>query len=642
MSEHHITAPATAAMSTVPDWDAVRARVARPGWARDVLAALREDFEHWRPRLRVPGPDQASAWTHHYFCDDDGESLVFDPDLPDEHVCPACGRVYRGEPWDGAWRTRMHNQAAAQAQRAALLARLDDDAARRDIAVDVVTEIVTRYAADYRRYALHGVNVGTARVGPQNLDESVWVIALLRAVRWAGPLLSGATHAAARALAVEVAEVLRPQLGMIHNIHCWIVAALAECAVVAGDEELLQEVTTGPLGAREQILQGIHPEGLWFEVNPAYHFYAVNALLSFVEVAGVAALAGEPAARLLRAVQAPAELAYSDGRVPAYGDGWPDTFLGGFAQTAEVASALLPGAESIAAAYVDDRPDGLELWFGAGRVGDAAAALTGRRTVGALVLGADTLTADAPATPGSFVWPGPGIGVLRRDGVRVAMRFGPDSGWHDHHDKLAVDAECGSWRSLDLGTTGYGSDLTVFMRSQVAHNLLVVGERPQPKHEGELLHADESTLVARSRWNDAEVRRTLRLTGDGWTDEVEATAAVGTPLEWVFHGDGVVVAESAAGGAAGEVVALPDDDLGHGWLTDARSLPVDDGVTTVTWDHPDAPRLRLELPPGWTAFCAVGAANPNGLPLGVVGARGPAGTPTSSIRARFSRAAVAP
>ncbi|WP_420113164.1 hypothetical protein [Pseudactinotalea sp.] len=617
------------AVSLTPDWDRVRSRVAHPGWAATTLASVREDFEHWRRHLQLPGPDSVSAWTHHYFCDDDGAPLGFDPDSPAAHRCTECGRTYTGEPWDGGWRTRMHNAAASQAVRAALLARTAPDEESEATAVGVLTEILTHYATHYGSYELHGVNVGKGRVTPQNLDESVFTIGLLRSVRWAGPLLPESVHAAMRGFAGEVAAVLEPQLGMIHNIHCWIVAALAECAVVTGDAALLETATHGPFGARQQLLQGMHPEGLWFEVNPHYHFYTVNALLSFLEAAGPEALAGEPAARLLRAVEAPAELAYSDGRIPAYGDGWPNSFLGTFAQTAEVAAALLPGAgPALAARYLDDRPAHVQVWFGANHVDGTSPERIGRYTVGAVVFGADSLPEPDDGDPPSFVWPGPGIGVLRAPGVRVAMRFGPDAGWHDHHDKLAVDVECGDWRSLDLGTTGYGSDVTVWMRSQVAHSVLIVGEAPQPKHAGELVHGDAHSLIARSAWNDAEVTRSLQLNDAGWTDEVTVTCEPGTALEWVFHGDGRVLAED------GPSLELPDDQLGHGWLTEVRALPVADGVVSLTWDHPDAPRLRLALPPGWTAYRAEAPANPNGLPLGVVGARGPAGA-TTTVRASF-------
>ncbi|WP_206674171.1 heparinase II/III family protein [Pseudactinotalea suaedae] len=495
----------------------------------------------------------------------------------------------------------------------------------------MLTAIVTHYATHYSAYELHGVNVGKARVTPQNLDESIWAIGILRSVRWAGPLLSPAVHDAARSLAAEVTAVLEPQLGMIHNIHCWIVAALAECAVTTDNERLLSTAVDGPFGARNQLLEGMHPEGLWFEINPHYHFYTVNALLSFVETVGTQALSGEPLSRLRRAVSAPAQLAYSDGRIPAYGDGWPDTFLGTFAQTAEVASALLPGAgPEIVADYVDDRPAPVQLWAGANHVGGPAPRRSGRYSVGALLYGADTIPDRGAAGASSFVWPGPGIGVLRGAGVRLGLRFGPDAGWHDHHDKLAVDVELGTWRSLDLGTSGYGAAITRWMRSQVAHNVVVVGDADQPKHAGELVEFDDGSLVARSTWNGAEVRRTLGLTQDGWTDEMDIVCEPGTTLEWVFHGDGVVLA------AGGDALEFTDDDLGHGWLADVRTIPAVRGRVSVRWDHEDAPGLDLELPPGWSAYRARADANPTGLLLGVVGAKGPAEARTI-LRARFTR-----
>ncbi|GAA2894761.1 hypothetical protein GCM10010517_59470 [Streptosporangium fragile] len=605
-----------------PDWARVRRRVATRPWAAGVLAAVREDFSRWARDLVIPGPDGQSAWAHTYFCDADGAPLTFGVTTPERHVCPQCGRTYTGDPWDGAWRTKMHNAVAAQAQRAALLVRLSEDPRETAAARGELERIFATYSRDYLSYEPHGANAGQGRVQPQCLDEAVWAVGLLRALRWAGDVLTPATSAAVDDTARVISDLLRPQFGLIHNIRCWLVAALAECAARLRDEELLAWCRDSEFGAEAQIREGFHPEGLWYEINPHYHYYAVSALLSYREAAGPAGLSAESALRLSRAITAPPHLAYSDTRLPAYGDGWPECYVGDFAPQAEAAWTIVPEEPvDLAPYYTRPRPAPVRLWSGAQSPSAAPAELTGRSSVAALVFGPDDIAPAAVAgNGGSFVWPHAGIGLLRSTRVRLAMRFGPDSGWHDHRDKLNVDVETATgWSSLDLGTSGYGSEFTTWMRSPVAHNLVIVDGRRQPEHAGRLLESSERHLVAESAWDGHVLRRAVSVDEDGWTDEHTAALAGPGGIEWVFHGDGAFTPEGAG---AGEPVRLRGD-VGHDWLRDACRLEIPpDRRLRGAWSVDGSPRLVLTVPDGFEVYTAVADGNPTGRPLGVLLLRG--------------------
>ncbi|WP_431896448.1 heparinase II/III domain-containing protein [Nonomuraea sp. bgisy101] len=614
-----------------PRWPAILRRVETRPWAATILAAIRADFTRWTRELVIPGPERPSAWSHHYFCDGDGAPLVFDAATPARHACSLCGRVYLGEPWDGAWRTTMHNAAAVQAQRAALLVRLSNGQEPRA----ELERIAAVYARDYLAYEPHGVNAGTGRVLPQSLDEAVWAVGMLRALRWAGDALSPATCLAVDAMARAIVELLRPQVGMIHNIHCWLLAALAECAARLGDDELMAWCRDSPFGAETQVIEGFRPEGLWYEVNAHYHYYAVAALLSYREAAGPAGLSARAALRLSRAIAAPPSLAYADTRLPAYGDGWADCHVGDFASQAEAACAVVPEAPvDLAPYYERPRPGPVRPWFGNPATLPGCAEIQGRSSVAALVFGPD----DVPAGSGdraSFVWPCTGIGLLRSASVRLAMRFGPDGGWHDHRDKLNVDVETATgWSSLDLGTSGYGSDFTAWTRSPHAHNLVIVDGARQPVHTGRLLESSARHLVAESAWEGTVLRRSVEVTDGGWTDEFTVTLAAPGHIEWVFHGDGRFAAAERAGAPAPDETALrdvrfttaeragapaPDETA----LCDVRTLLVPpDRVLRGTWDVDGAPRLALAVPEGFEAYTATATGNPNGRPLGVILLRG--------------------
>ncbi|MEU7894501.1 heparinase II/III family protein [Nonomuraea sp. NPDC049152] len=593
-----------------PQWPVIRHRAETRPWAATILAAIETDFTRWSHDLVIPGPEHQSAWTHHYFCDSDGAPLVFDAAAPARHGCSLCDRVYLGEPWDGAWRTTMHNAAAVQAQRAALLIRLSDGA---EPAAEL-ERIAAAYARDYLSYEPHGVNAGQGRVLPQSLDEAVWAVGVLRALRWAGDVLSPSTSLAADAMARAIAELLRPQVGMVHNIHCWLLAALAECAARLGDHELMAWCRDSPFGAEAQIIEGLQPEGLWYEVNAHYHYYALAALLSYREAAGPQGLSKRAALRLARAIAAPPSLAYADTRLPAYGDGWAACHVGDFAPQAEAACAILPEAAiDLAPYYERSLPGPVRPWFGNPATVRGCVEVEGRSSVAALVFGPDDVPTGS-RDRASFVWPHAGIGLLRSPSVRLAMRFGPDGGWHDHRDKLNVDVETSSgWTSLDLGTSGYGSDFTTWMRSPLAHNLVIVDGARQPAHTGRLLESSARHLVAESAWEGTVLRRSVEVTADGWTDEFTVTLATAGRIEWVFHGDG----RFAASGRAGAPIQ------GEAGLRDLRPLPVPpDRVLRGTWDVDGAPRLALAVPEGFEAYAATAAGNPNGRPLGVLLLRG--------------------
>jgi hypothetical protein len=599
---------------STPEWNGVRRRVAQEAWAAEIVDAVVADAEYWRPLLQIPQPGPDSAWSHHYFCDDDGEKLTFDPQRPRKHVCPACGRAYDEEVKHGAWRTIMHNAVAAQAQRDALIIRLVDDPERTAAAVEELQSIIEHYGRHYLDYPEHGVNVGTGRVLPQNLDESIWTIGLLRSVRWAEDVLSEQTVQAAGRLARGASELLRPQVGMIHNIHCWILASLAECAVRLGDSELLTFTTDSEFGVKAQLEQGFRPEGLWWEINPHYHYYTVQALLCWSEAAGADLITEAMAESLERAVSAPAELAYSDGLMPAYGDGWPSARLSTFTSQAEGATRLIPGNTiDLAPFYAVPRQEPVQLWGGASSPTGDSSPLAGRSSVAALIFGPDRVPGRTAAGTRSFSWPGCGIAVLRGHGTRIALRSGPDAGWHDHHDKLAVDIETASgWRSLDLGTSGYGADFTRWMRSPAAHSTVFVGNQAQPPCDGAIAEFAEDHVVGTATWPGCRLSRRIELVPDGWIDTVEVDLDEEQPIEWVMHGDGLLSTRDA--GTPTEL----DDVLGHQFLRDPRKINISGDQLVFGWDLDVAPTVEVRLPAGFSAYAAEGEGNPSGHPLGTM------------------------
>ena len=77
-------------------------------------------------------------------------------------------------------------------------------------------------------------------------------------------------------------------------------------------------------------------------------------------------------------------------------------------------------------------------------------------------------------------------------------------------------------------------------------------------------------VSAEVSWGDARIRRSLRLTEEGWTDEMDLHSDRTGPLMWLFHGDGAVLADGEESGPSGG--AAPPGTLGDGAAAPLRQL----------------------------------------------------------------------
>ena len=58
--------------------------------------------EVFKGEIIVPESGIAN-WTHYYFCPDCSIELIYKRNSPAAHVCPGCGKIFTGEPYDSAW-----------------------------------------------------------------------------------------------------------------------------------------------------------------------------------------------------------------------------------------------------------------------------------------------------------------------------------------------------------------------------------------------------------------------------------------------------------------------------------------------------------------------------------------------------------
>ena len=569
-------------------------------------------------------PAEGAGWYHDYFCLDHATELEYDPATPHAHRCPVDGRIFSGEPYDGAWRT-LTNRRLVDGLHAAALTWLVGGEERY---AAHAAALLDDYAARYPCYEPHGEHAGQGRCMGQSLDEATWSIPLA----WAYDAVRDTLEPARRAriedqLLRPAAEHLLTQLWRrIHNIECWHLAALATLGVVLDDDRFLELAFDPDYGYVAQLREGVLEDGWWWEGSPTYHFYTLSAVLALVAALRhrEPELVAQP--RLKAMFDAPLGMARADLSLPATNDGWFDAaepgFLGRHAASYELACALWQDpahAALLARVYAGDTP---------------------RDTVEALLYGPDALPAPQPPRIGSRLYPAIGYAVLRHaaDGANgdsgtgererwLLLKYGPHGGGHGHPDKLALDLHAfGRRLSPDLGTPGYGIPLNrSWYRQTLSHNTVLIAGEPQPPATGTLVRfatADErgyAVADARVEWpadalqpyaGVAARRCILWRPGEPtyFIDLVQVRCPVPRRIDLAWHHVGTLDLPGLSPTPRAEL-ARPDDQDPYGHLSEPREFAAREW--TGTWQLGDAGTRCWALdPPGATVVATRAPYNP--------------------------------
>ena len=506
---------------SLPDWHKVQKKISEESWAASIHAKLVDEFnQHMNDWPHTPEVRE-SEWLHYYFCTECAVQLTFNFEKPTAHVCPSCGKVFSGRPYDQTWVKFLYNRILANMERAAILANLCTD---NQVYTDYIRRIFLFYVYHYDQFAVHGDKAGVGKVFPQCLSEAIFVIRMERVLRFTRGLnlFSAQEIEDMKQLFFRpAAEFLNPQLRKIHNIRCWINGALAAAANVLDDEELLREAIDSELGWHQQLEAGCRTDGMWYEIAPTYHFYTMGALMSIVWVAkdrGIDLFSGS---LLEKMALAPLAFVYENGRFPAYNDGWFNIRI----------ENQLPLYEEISA--LCDKPaisETLSRYY---------TAPSQRNSTSALLYGQATLAEAPRPTRDSTLFEDSGIAILQNDKVRAGMKFTKDGGGHDHNDKLAIDIyTAGESIAYDVGTAGYGIPLTEsWSQAPIAHNMVTINETGQKHCNAELVSWNKSTVTVRCNeaYDGVCLERSLTLKDADLQDTFTVTCANHSTIDWAFH-----------------------------------------------------------------------------------------------------------
>ena len=497
--------------TAIEDWAGARQRVAAdPVWAK-WLAAERDSVDRWMAahRDRV---EWIAGWSHDGVSPKDGSALTWTEKIPVEEVAflssPSDPQVAITPKLMAWWVVSFRDRHVDTMQRAARLWRLTGD----ERYTRWVMGQMDFYADNYLKWEPVRPEQG-ARLFWQSLTEATNLIKFTEAVRLLGDQVPAAQRARWREkfFQPEVA-VLNKNFQSIHNIATWQRAAVAQVALLFGDDAMWREALDGKFGLRRQMAEGITSDYLWYEQSLGYNSYVVSAVNTLFTAAGLYGRAEELAAEMATAenlMLATLYLRFPNGQLPNPAD------------TKGIPTA--PNRASYAANY-RVFPTTLGL----------AEAATRRDW--------DTLLDPPPASPRPFALPvitsrsfeSSRMAVLKSGRWQVFFHYGQLTKSHSQAEALNYSAFYGETDiTHDPGVVGYGSPLYKgYYQRGLNHNVpLLNGEGQEPISPGELL-AFTPTTVSAAQPNyrkDARARRTLAIDGNRLVDTATIEATASTP-----------------------------------------------------------------------------------------------------------------
>ena len=427
------------------------------------FAEARKAAEEWLEDP-IPQPDRGGGNSRSFSCPDDGNYLVYDRKESHSHRCPKCGTVYDGEAYDGWWRRLAHHEVAFASRDLALTYAITDDRKFAREASRILVENADLYPT------LPALNL--SRLGIEALDEVRLLIAFASAydlVAASGFLSVEERRRIENDYFRNAAELIRVGQGSFvvdgtigSNFQATIDAGVGIAGLLLRDPGLTAFAIAGPVGFNRLMEIGVLENGMWWESSIQYHLAVVRWLLYLTEAAwrsGIDLYRNESFRRMFRL---PMQMVFPDGTFPVMNDGVFDQHIDQHRVNAEVYFSrtgddsvkpmLLPG-------QVTHDPSWNWAW-------DLSLTLE------------PSWDPVQPARPRS-VNLAPNVAILRaegRNGIQVAMDYGPHGGSHGHPDALNLVIHAnGRLQAPDFGNGGTYAlkEWREWYKQTVSHNTVV-------------------------------------------------------------------------------------------------------------------------------------------------------------------------
>lgn len=526
--------------------DVQRIRARAVAWP-DALAALKRQCAFFfTDGVKVPVGTKAT-WVMFFECPKDSHKLIYDYAKESEYVCPVCGTVYTGEPYEGAWWRYTVEKTVDNAYLCAVVWMITGEQKYLDVAV----EALTRFADNYAGYELHGGipynNPG--RINSQTLCEAM----TLRMLCMNYDIVRDALGEAQRShieqdLLLQSAQVLVEQrMNQIHNHEVVIDSALGIAGMVLGRSDLLDFGVESKYGLRYQMRHGVLEDGLWFEGTVHYHYFALFACMLFEKFAHDTAYSLQDMGVYEKMFEMPLKIMQPDFHMPCLGDGYNEGMFEELADHYEYPYRVFRKpymAQLLNKVYATVPRDGIQ----------------------AFLYGADTIEPTPALTLADYHDPdASGFTVLRGSEEKYLLfKHGKFGGEHDHYDKLGIHFLAnGAEVADDLGTVGYGAPHHYpYFKNTFTHNTVCINGLNQPPADGKTIQHDlrqDGTLVEGhadwcgegpqlesltiEQWDmpsyaGVTLRRAILFNDDYFVEAFLVRGAQGRVVDWLNHAQG--------------------------------------------------------------------------------------------------------
>ena len=476
-------------------------------------------------------PD-VGGWGHYFFCTD-GTMLElpadehFDPDGPSK--CPVCGKTYLNDKILSARHFFEHYWLADAARDLALTYAIEQKAEYAQKAAEILIKYANAYPDE----------LGDGGFQSVTLSEANSIIPLAEAYDLVCEQMTPAQrNHVERDFFWPVAQSLS-QADPKGNWGSWHLSAIGVIGYATRHQRFIDLATTR---FKSQMAYQLGDDGLWPESIGTYHFYALEAFISFAEAAGNCGndlynWEARPGKGLKAMFESPLRFAYPNLRLAAINDGWFDAWLPRDQYTLAYHRYHLP--EFAWAIRELERE---------GKSGNPGEFINRNNRY---LLYSEKLPAEiSKPVFTSTNFPTLGISILRQDAdlpdeMMMTFHYGPFLG-HGHFDKMGVTLFAnGQLQVPDYGTSGYGIPLSRFLQSAPGHNTIVIDGQNQP-------HTKDRDLIAFKDTPDfklASARSSELARGVTWTRTImmaNGYAVIWDKIggekehqyDWFFHAEG--------------------------------------------------------------------------------------------------------
>jgi hypothetical protein len=209
----------------------LKTRIQTQDWANRFWQSVQQKLDE-ALATDVVLPPRGGNWFHWHASPTTGAALEVGKQIGPwewEHIDPVGGDIFRGDPsepskdFDGCMIRILHYEWCEQIRDLGVAYQVTGDVryAKR------AREIVLAYAEKYLEYPFHNTRgeekIGGGRVGPQTLNEAVWIISVCHGTDLIWDILSEQDKKtiAEKMLLPAAREVILPHEMKVHNIQCW-------------------------------------------------------------------------------------------------------------------------------------------------------------------------------------------------------------------------------------------------------------------------------------------------------------------------------------------------------------------------------------------------------------------------------------